>query len=356
MNIARWIDYLGGVRLEYPWLLLLLLPLAALLWRAARRPSPTLRVSWLKPFVQASGPVSGFRPSHLPSALFALALTLLVLAVARPRKGVEELKQRAEGIDIVLALDVSGSMKSIDIPESVRNDSELKALMERGKLLPRVDVAKAEIRKFVEKRDNDRIGLVVFAPQPFVACPPTLDHASLLAHLDSVDAGIIGDATGIAGPISSAVQRLKDADSKRRVLVLFTDGSNNVDARISPIQAAKLAKNYNIIAYTVGIGSPNAIIRGRDLWGNDVWQPYRNEFDRGLLEQIAKETGGKYFAAADGDKLKTVMEEIDKLEKTSTEQPRFIDYSELGPKLASAGLLLLMLGFALRHSVFLKIP
>ena len=266
----------------------------------------------------------------------------------------EELRQRAEGIDIMLALDLSGSMKGIDLPKNSTSDQVTRDLR-RGKLKERIAYAKEEIKKFVEMRPNDRIGLVVFAPLPYVACPPTLDHAWLLSHLSSVDAGIIGDATNIAGPIASGVNRLKTADSKRRVMVLFTDGSNNVNARISPLQAAKLAKTYNVVIYTVGIGSDNAYVLQETMFG-EQFIPLGGQFDKKLLTNISKETGGKYYSAKDAKGLQEVLGQIDKLEKTSVEQPRFIDYRELGAPLIVLALILILVGFVLENTIFIRLP
>ena len=347
------LNFFRGFRFESPWHLLMLIPLALLLVLAAKRKKPTLTIPWIKPFLSKKTS-SGFRKTSIPFIFYAVAFFLLVFALARPQQGQEELKQRAEGIDIMLDLDLSGSMKGIDVKnertaQSVMND------LKTGKLKERIAYAKEEIKKFIEMRPNDRIGLVVFAPLPYVACPPTLDHAWLLSHLNSVDAGIIGDATNIAGPIASAVDRLKDADSKRRVMVLFTDGSNNVNARISPLQAAKLAKTFNVVIYTVGIGSSNAYVLQNTMFGKQ-FIPLAGQFDKRLLQDIAKETGGKYYAAEDAKGLSEVLKQIDKLEKTSAEQPRFVDYKELASPLVIFALILILIGFVSENTVFLRLP
>ena len=346
-------NYFKGFRFESPWYLLLLIPLTLLLIIAAKRKSPMLSIPWIKPFLTKKRQ-SGFKKTSIPFVFFAIAFVLLVFAVARPQQGMEELKQRAEGIDIMLALDLSGSMKGIDIPKNITSNQVVRDL-EKGKLGERIVYAKKEIRKFIEMRPNDRIGLVVFAPLPYVACPPTLDHTWLLSHLNSVDAGIIGDATNIAGPIASGVNRLKTADSKRRVMVLFTDGSNNVNARISPLQAAKLAKTYDVVIYTVGIGSKNAYVLQNSMFG-EQFVPLGGQFDKKLLMDIAKETGGKYYSAKDAKGLQEVLSQIDKLEKTSAEQSRFIDYRELGTPLVLLALILIFIGFFLENTFFIRLP
>ena len=344
------------LRFALPWFLLLYIPLIGVVILALKRKKPTIKIPFIKPFRDAN-PSGGLHfATGIPFFLYVLATALFIFALARPQRGIELLKQKAEGIDIMLAIDLSGSMEGIDVPENYRTEKEVYDALKKKILKTRIEIAKEEIRKFIEKRPNDRIGLIAFAPLPYVACPPTLDHAWLERHLTMLKTGIIGDATGIAGPIASAVHRLKDSDSKRKVLVLFTDGSNNVDARITPRQAAKIAKTFNVIIYTVGIGSRNAyVIQNHPFYGR-VFRPIGSQFDEALLKDIAKVSDGKYFTASDEKSLNKVMQEIDKLEKTTKEQPRYVDYSELGPEFITTGLILLLLAFILQHTVMLKIP
>jgi Ca-activated chloride channel family protein len=255
----------------------------------------------------------------------------------------------------MLAIDLSGSMQAMDVPRKITTPEQLQSAFESGEIKNRLEIAKDEIRRFIKKRPNDRIGLIGFAKLPYNICPPTLDHAWLLAHLDRLQPGIIGDSTGIAGPIASAVHRLEKSDSKRRVLVLFTDGRNNVNARISPRQAAKLAKAMNVIIYTVGIGSDNAYVLQNSYAGPQIF-PIRGEFDEPLLNDIAKFSEGKYYKAFDSEGLAKVMDEINKLEKTSVEQPKFVDYKEFAPVLAAFALVLFLLGFVTENTFFLSIP
>ncbi len=342
-------------RFALPWFLLLYIPYLALIVMAMRKRPPSLRIPWARPFKEANPGGKLHMAMGVPFFLSAIGLALLIFALARPQKGIELLKQKAEGIDIMLAIDLSGSMEAIDVPTGY-SDDEIKDALRNGKLKKRIEIAKEEIRKFIERRPNDRIGLIAFAPLPYVACPPTLHHAWLFAHLNNLQAGIIGDATGIAGPIASAVHRLKDSKAKRRVVVLFTDGSNNVDARITPRQAAKLAKRFNVVIYTVGIGSPNACVVRRDPFRGQRIFPLATQFDEKLLKDIAATTGGRYYPAKDSKGLAKAMREIDKMEKTSQEQPIYVDYSELGPKFVLAGLILILLAFFLENTVALKIP
>jgi Ca-activated chloride channel family protein len=339
----------------YPWLLLLFLPFAGLLVYIWRRPLPTLKISTIRSFKASGG--SRLRPAVIvPRIIFSLALAVLILALARPRYGDEKVIMRALGIDIMLALDVSGSMEVIDVPSDIKSHNELINSIKSGKVSRRIDVAKEEIGKFIDKRLNDRIGLIAFADLPYNVSPPTLDHAWLIQNMKRLEPGSIGNRTGIAGPVASAVQRLKDSESKRRVIVLFTDGSNNVEARLTPRQAAELAAQFDVVVYTVGIGSNSAYILQRDNFFGDRFVPIRDDFDEALLKDMAKISGGKYYHASDAEGLEKAMEEINKLEKTSIEQPRHIEYSEFGPQLAIAALILLLTGILLDRTIFLKVP
>ncbi|MCF7791845.1 MAG: VWA domain-containing protein [Victivallales bacterium] len=346
-------NFFKGFRFESPWFLLLLIPLIMLFVLALVRKQPSLSVPWIKPFILSKNRKS-FRKNNIATILYFLAALLMIISLARPQKGLERLKQRAKGIDIMLALDLSGSMKAIDIPNNLTKPQIVNKI-NNGSLKSRISYAKDEIRMFIKKRPNDRIGLVVFAPLPYVACPPTLDHSWLLLHLNKVDAGIIGDSTNIAAPITSAVNRLKNTESKRKVLVLFTDGSNNVEDRINPLQAAKLAKMYNVIIYTVGIGSPNAYVLQNSVFGAQ-FIPVAGQFDDKLLKKIAKITKGKYYSVKDGKGLQKVLDKIDKLEKTTVETPIFTDYKELGPQILIAALIFFIMGVAADKILFVKIP
>ncbi len=339
----------------YPWLLFLYIPLAFIIWYFwFKKAMPALKVSSAKPFIEAKER-SSRRSSRMPLLFYITASIVLVFALARPRVGSEKIIFRAKGIDIILAIDLSGSMQSLDIPRNITKESQLREGLKNGTIKNRLEVAKEEIKKFVEKRPNDRIGLIGFAQQPYNICPPTLDHGWLLDNLKRLKPGIIGQATGIAGPVASGVQRLDKSDSKRRVLVLFTDGSNTVNSRITPRQAAKLGQACDVVIYTVGIGSDNALIEDNSMFGRSYVQT-RGTFDEPLLKDIAKISDGKYYHAYDAKGLADAMADINKIEKTTVEQPKYIDYKEFAPTLAVFVLILLFLGFFLENSIFLSIP
>lgn len=341
----------------HPYMFFLLVPLALVLLRAWFKPVPALRVPSLRPFKAASkGKLSRINLRKLvPFLLYSIGGVMLIVALAGPREGMEEIRRRADGIDIMVALDLSGSMRAIDVPPGIRTERELEVAMASGKVKDRLGTAKEEIAKFIKARPNDRIGLIAFAPLPYVVCPPTLDHAWLIANLDRLESGSIGDATGIAGPVASAVQRLKDSDSKRSIIVLFTDGANNVNAKITPRQAAKLANTFDITLYTVGIGSRNSVMKLDSMFGSS-FQRVEGSFDEKLLQEMADTTGGVYYKAADGESMAKAMAQIDLLEKTSVEQNIIVNWKEFYPLFCWLAIAFLLIGFVYEHALRVSVP
>ena len=344
----------------YPWALtvLILLPLLYLYERFVKKP-PAIVVPSVRPFAaEASGkPFRRFagRPVSFGFWCYLAAFALLVVALARPRIGDEKVVIRAKGIDIILALDMSGSMQAYDVPGRYTDGRALYQAIRSGEVKNRLDAAKTEIRRFIEKRPNDRIGLLGFSDLAYSFAPPTLDHDWLITRLETLTPGMIGTETGIASPIGSAVSRLKDSDSPRRVLVLFTDGANTAPTRVSPEEAAKLAREFDIIVHTVGIGSGNAFVLMDTPFGKR-FQRYDGQFDEALLKKIADTTGGTYFNAAGADGMKEVMARINELEKTTLEQPRYIEYREYAPAIALAALAMMLFGLVAETTFKLRLP
>lgn len=337
--------------LHHPLLLALLPLLLILLWHYARhRKYPSVLLPSAVPFAALK------RRRISPSNWFYFAAaSLLIVAMARPRFGDEKVLLRSQGIDIVLALDLSGSMAAIDVPQNVRDAQALTLWMRSGHTRNRLDVAKEELKKFVRSRPNDRIGLIGFAPLAYNIVPPTLDHGWLLGHLDRLQPGIIGDQTGLAAPLASGIYRLKNSTARRRVMVLFTDGRNNVENRMTPQQTARLGKESGVIIHTVGIGSDNAYVQVDTVAGRR-FQPVGDEFDERMLRDIAENSGGKYFHAEDAQGMKQVMHEINQLETTSFEQPKLVEYREIAPDLALLAVALIVLGFLAESTFSLQLP
>ncbi len=268
-----------------------------------------------------------------------LAIALFMVAFARPRAGTEYQEVTSEGIDIMLCLDVSSSMQAEDFKPNNR-----------------LYVAKEEIKKFINRRVNDRIGLVVFARYSYTQCPLTTDYGVLLRFVDQVDFGFIEDGTAIGMAIANSVNRLREVDAKSKIIVLLTDGDNNA-GEIDPITAANLASTFGIKIYTIGAGKPgNAMYPYQDpLFGKRyIYQPTR--IDEETLKEIAKRTGGKYFRARSGEELDQIYSEIDKLEKTKIEIAEHVQYTELFQYFVYGGLFLIVLEMLLANTYFRKLP
>ncbi len=268
-----------------------------------------------------------------------LAVALIFVAFARPRAGTEYKEVTSEGIDIMISLDVSSSMQAEDF-----------------KPHNRLYVAKEEIKKFIGRRTNDRIGLIVFARYAYTQCPLTTDYGVLLGFVDQVDFGTVDDGTAIGMGIATAVNRLRDSDSKSKILVLLTDGDNNA-GEIDPLTAANLAMAMNIKVYTIGVGKPgNAMFPYMDpIFGKRyVYQP--TKIDEETLTKIAEQTGGKYYRARSGEELEQIYAEIDGLERTEVKTSSHVQYKELFTIFAYAGLLCLVLEIVLANTFFRKLP
>jgi Ca-activated chloride channel family protein len=267
------------------------------------------------------------------------AVALFVVAFARPRAGTEVTEVTSEGVDIMLALDVSSSMQAEDFKPNNR-----------------LYVAKEEIKKFVNRRINDRIGLIVFARYSFTQCPLTVDYGVLLNFVDQVDFGIVEDGTAIGMALANGVNRLRDSDAKSRIMILLTDGDNNA-GEIDPLTAANLAAAFDIKIYTIGAGRPgNAMFPYQDpIFGKRyVYQPTR--IDEETLKSIAERTGGKYFRARSGEELDKIYGIIDGLEKTKVNVSAHMQYRELFQYFTLAGLILLAVELTLANTFFRKLP
>ncbi|MBD3379694.1 MAG: VWA domain-containing protein [Candidatus Omnitrophica bacterium] len=275
--------------------------------------------------------------------LRALGALLVILALARPQTSTEETKIYVEGIDIVLAVDVSGSMKAMDFEV-------------RGEKVDRLRAVKDVVSSFIDKRPNDRIGIVVFAGQAYTLCPLTLDHDWLEKNLERAHIGMIEDGTAVGSAISASLNRIKDTETKEKIIILLTDGRNNA-GRISPVSAAEAAKALGVRVYTIGAGTKGlAPYPVKDMFGNTVLKPVEIELDEKLLKRIADITGAMYFRATDTASLKNIYGEIDKLEKTTMEETGYNIYHELFKYFLIPGILLLLAEILLSGTVLRRIP
>ena len=275
---------------------------------------------------------------HLPFAARCAAVGLLIAAMARPQSSMSDASSTTEGIDIVLALDVSGSMLARDFKPD------------------RISAAKQVAGNFIADRPNDRIGLVVFAGESFTQSPLTTDKASLLNILGTVESGIVEDGTAIGNGLGTAVNRLRESKAESKVAILLTDGVNN-RGEIAPQTAADIAASLGIRVYTIGVGSEDtAPYPAIDMWGNVSFVPMKVEIDEKTLSEIAEKTGGKYFRATDNDKLNEIYKEIDRLEKSRVEVEHRTRYDERFAGFALAALCLLVAEFLMRRIWLRRLP
>lgn len=267
---------------------------------------------------------------HVPFVLRVAVIVLLSLALARPQLSNRWSKESTEGIDIMMALDISGTMQAEDLKPN------------------RLEAAKAVATDFVIDRPNDQIGLVVFAGESFTQCPLTTDHAVLVNLFKSVKFGMIEDGTAIGLGLANAINRMKDSETKSKVVILLTDGSNN-RGEIDPQTAAEIAKTYGIRVYAVGVGSHGqARVPVQTPMGTQ-YMMMDSEFDEETLRQIASTTGGAYFRATDNSSLKKIYEEIDQLEKTKLRVREFSKRTEHFAPFLIAAVMCLLLEIIIRY-------
>ena len=317
------------MRFAYPQLLwLLILPPLLFAWRVYRRRRMNAPVAFSSvDAIPARRTWRTIGAAALPWLRF-FALCLLIVALARPRTGENEVEVTSEGIDIVLAIDISSSMKAEDFQPKNR-----------------LHVAKEEAKKFVAGRKTDRIGLVVFASNSFTQCPLTTDYAVIDRLIDEIDFGDIQDGTAIGMAIANGVNRLKDVEAKSRVLIVLTDGRNNAGT-IDPLTAAELAHSLGVRVYTIGVGDRDeAPFPVEDPVFGKHYVSMPAQVDEETLTQIADITDGKYFRATDAESLTGIYSRIDALEKTVVETREWVNYSDVGTRflLPALGLLLLEL-------------
>jgi Ca-activated chloride channel family protein len=327
----------------HPWLLLLLLLVPLLAWLKGRSGG---RSAFLYSSVGLVKNIIGLTRTSIGAILLRmrwLALLLLLAALARPQLGEGQAKIRASGIDIVMALDLSGSMAA--------EDFEL-----NGKSVNRLVIGKDVMQQFVRKRVNDRIGLVAFAGRAYIATPLTLDHDFLLRNLERLDLGALEDGTAIGSAISAGANRLRDIEAKSKIVVLMTDGQNNA-GKIPPVTAAEAAQALGVRVYTIGIGTKGlARVPYRDPFGQTRYMDQQVDIDEETLTQVAQKTGGKYFRAENTAGLRKIYDEIDQLEKTEVEVKKYQRYRELFPWFVLGGLSLLLLEIILSNTVWRKLP
>lgn len=315
----------------YLFLLLLLIPVIGWYIYELRKSDASVQISSTDTLAKQPSTIRVWM-LHVPFVLRVAAISLLTVALARPQLTNRWSSQSTEGIDIMMALDISGTMLAEDLHPN------------------RLEAAKKVAQDFVIARSNDQIGLVVFAGESFTQCPLTTDHAALVNLFKAVDYGMIEDGTAIGLGLANAVNRMKDSETKSKVVILLTDGSNN-RGDIDPQTAAEIAKTFGIRVYTIGVGSygktrvPVQTPIGRQYVTMD------SEFDEGTLRTIAETTGGQYFRAKDNQSLKAIYEQIDQMEKTKLRVREYSKHTENFMPFLVAALLCLLIEIILRYFV-----
>ena len=321
---------------EFFYLLLVLIPMIAWYVLRYRKSGASIRFS----STMGLGKIKqGWKHylRHLPFVLQLAGISLLTVALARPQSSNSWQNVTTEGIDIVISLDISSSMLARDFQPN------------------RLEAAKNVATQFISGRRNDRMGLVIFSGESFTQCPLTTDHAVLINLFKDVESGMIEDGTAIGNGLATAVARLKESDSKSKIIILLTDGENN-RGEIAPVTAAELAKTYGIRVYTIGVGTIGmAPYPVQTPFGTQI-QNVQVKIDEETLQKIADITGGHYFRATNNDKLVQIYDEIDKLEKSKIDVREFSKKDEEFERFALMAALLLITGLFLKTTVFRNIP
>lgn len=320
----------------YLWLLLLLIPLVAWYILKQHKSDASIEVSTTLPFDKLSRSYKYYL-RHLRFVLRVCALTALIIALARPQSTNSWSNRTTEGIDIVVALDISTSMLARDFKPN------------------RVDAAKDVAAQFISGRAYDNIGLVIFAGESFTMCPMTTDHSALLNLLKDVECGMIEDRTAIGDGLATAINRIKDGPAKSKTIILLTDGTNNA-GDIAPVTAADIANTFGIRVYTIGVGTQGMAPYPVQTPYGIQYQNYPVEIDENTLKEIASKTDGEYFRATDKNALKDIFLEIDKLEKTKLSVTEYSKREERFMPWAILAMLLLCADILLKNTILKNIP
>lgn len=332
--------YFDSVHFAWPWVMLafLVLPLLAWWhWKRQQMQSATLLVASTSQLKKV-GRSWKQRLVHLPFILRLLALACLILALARPQTRFDEEEVSGEGVDIVLCIDVSGSMLAQDFTPN------------------RLEAAKDVAANFVDSRKTDRLAVVIFSGESFTLCPLTTDKAVLKSQIYTIQSGLLEDGTAIGSGLATSADRLRSSNAKSKVVILLTDGENN-GGQIPPGTAKDIARKLGIRVYTIGVGTEGfAPVPVQSAGGQIVMQREKVNIDEKLLTQIATETGGQYFRATDNEGLKRIYGEIDRLEKSKIEVTALHRYTERFLPLVLAAIALLFLEWVLRFTLFKKFP
>jgi len=326
-------------RFEDPWVLILLVVVPLTYWFRGRgeRRTGALRFSALDTVCQTGAGVLTWLP-RVPAVLGAVGVISVIVALARPQTGITSETVLTEGVDIIMAMDVSSSMLAEDLEPN------------------RLTASKVVAANFVAGRRNDRIGLVAFAGAAFTQAPLTLDYSVVQSLMGELEVGIIEDGTAVGMGLATAVKRLQASDAESKVIILLTDGRSN-RGEVGPVTAARMAQALGVRVYTIGVGTRGtAPVPVADPLLGTRMATMRVDIDEPTLQEIAELTGGQYFRATDNESLAAIYEEIDGLERTEIEVENFTQYAERFPVVLALGLFLLLMEVGLSQTVLRKLP
>ncbi len=332
------VDYFNDITFDQPLFFILFAIIPVLIfWRLTKGKKQTaaIPVSTIKGLAKSGSWKNSFY--NIPFILRLLALSCIIIALARPQTRFDEKQSEGEGVDIILSIDVSGSMTAQDFTPN------------------RMEAAKKVAEDFVDHRTTDRIGIVIFSGESFTQCPLTTDHYVLKSQIEQIRNGLLEDGTAIGSGLATSVDRLRSSKAKSKVVILLTDGINN-GGLIDPATAREIAKTFKVKVYTIGVGSDGYAATPVNTPMGIVMQNEKVAIDEKLLKNIADETGGKYFRATDNKSLSNIYNEIDHLEKSKVEITTFHRSTEKFYPFIFAAMALLLFEILLRYTVFKKFP
>ncbi len=323
---------------EILWLILVLLPMVGVYVLRQIKGGVAIKISTIEPLKTNARKSPMYYLRHLPFVLVCCAVVLTIIAIARPQSSLVNQKSKTQGIDIVMALDISTSMLARDFTPD------------------RFSAAKQITNRFILDRQSDQIGIVAFAGEAYTQAPLTTDKRTLTNLVEELRMGVITDGTAIGTGLITAVNRLRNSQSPSKIVILLTDGENNA-GQIDPVTAAEIAKEFGIKVYTIGVGTiGTAPYPAYDHWGDIVYQNVEVKIDEELLQNISQTTGGRYFRATDNEKLAEIYQEIDRLEKIEVEVTENLVFEEHFMTFALWALGALLLKMLLNYWIIRKIP
>jgi Ca-activated chloride channel family protein len=330
------------MRFAYPFLLLFLLIIPIMIYFYQKK-NPRQKIFYSSIDLLKAIPSSlRVRTRHAVFISKMISLILIIFALVRPQSGFKERVVTSEGVDIMVAIDTSGSMRGLDFEEE-------------GKNVTRLFITKKVISEFITKRAYDRIGMIVFGSEAYTQCPLTLDSEILLEFLDRLEIGMAGEATAIGSALSLAVKRMKELRATSKIVILITDGRNN-EGNISPLTAADLANTYGIKVYTIGVGTKGKVPFLVDSFFGKQIVYQEADLDEETLQAIASKTDGKYFWAKDTSAMRSIYDEIDQLEKSKVELKEYDHFNDVFHYFLLMALAMLILSIVGEHTILRRLP